>query len=51
VNPKTQVRLLYERYDHVTESEVRLILLLNVFQSLAESAPTVAVEASARDIC
>ena len=32
----------------MTESEVRLILLLKVFQSVAERAPVVVVEASAR---
>ena len=36
----------------MTEREVRLILLLNTFQSLAESDPTVEVEARARErIC
>lgn len=35
----------------VAERDVRFILLLNIFQSLAESAPTVALEASEREIC
>lgn len=46
VNPKAPVVLLYERHDPVVESEVRLILLLNVFQSPIERAPVVEVEAS-----
>jgi hypothetical protein len=42
------VRLLYE-IPPVAESEVRLILLLKVFQSVNERAPVVDVLASARE--
>ncbi len=49
VNPNTQVILLYERNPPVIESEVRFILLLNVLQSDAESAPTVELLARERE--
>jgi hypothetical protein len=45
VNPKTQVRLLYERYDPTVESEARLILELNVFQSVPVRSPVEVAEA------
>jgi hypothetical protein len=45
VNPKTPVVLSYERYDPVVESEVRFILLLNVFQSVEERSHFVATPA------
>ena len=49
VNPNTPVVLSYERYDHAVESEVSPILLLNVVQSVKESAPVVVAEARARE--
>ena len=51
VNPNTPVVLLYERYDPVVESEVRLILELNIFQSATERAPVVVNEARPRESC
>lgn len=45
VNPKTQVRLLYERYEPVVESDVKFILLLNVFQSEDLRSPVDVAEA------
>jgi hypothetical protein len=45
VNPNIPVVLSYERYDPTVESEVRLILLLNVFQSVDERSPFVATPA------
>ena len=51
VNPNTPVELLYERYDPVVESEVRLILELNVFQSAMESDPVVLTDARPRESC
>jgi hypothetical protein len=41
VNPNTPVVLSYERYDPTVESEVKLILELNAFQSVAERSPFV----------
>ena len=51
VNPNTPVELLYERSPPVTESEVRLILELNIFQSATERAPVVVNEARPRESC
>ena len=51
VNPNTPVELLYERSHPVTESEVRLILELNVFQSATESDPVVLTDARPRESC
>ena len=51
VNPNTPVVLLYERYDPVVESEVRLIFELNIFQSATESDPVVVSEARPRESC
>jgi hypothetical protein len=45
VNPKTPVVGLYERYDPIVESDVRFILLLNVFQSVEERSHFVATPA------
>jgi hypothetical protein len=45
VNPNTPVLLSYERYDPIVESDVRLILLLNVFQSVDERSHFVATPA------
>ena len=51
VNPNTPVALLYERSPPTTESEVRLILELNIFQSDTERAPVVLADARVRESC
>jgi hypothetical protein len=47
-SPNTHVVVLYV-IPHVAERDVRLILLLKVFQSVAESAPVVVLDARARE--
>jgi hypothetical protein len=50
VNPNTPVVLLYVRYDHTVESDVRFILLLNVVQSVPVRRPVEVVLAFPIDI-